>query len=195
MAEGVKAYKPFAVEHIGIALAGAKELQAAVKAGDAQGRAGGLDQVAQGLGGGRADHRRIFPRARRGDRRLARRQAGLSRDRGGAVFRQDHRDLARRPTSSSPIWPSSTSAVGAELQFHAAGPAQRRDQARLRGRREQVERRRVALRRHLASSTCRRTSRASRRSTSSCSHERAEEARRQARRAASTTRSRTSRRW
>ena len=34
LAKGVKDYKPFAVEHIGIALAGAKELQAAVKAGD-----------------------------------------------------------------------------------------------------------------------------------------------------------------
>jgi iron uptake system EfeUOB component EfeO/EfeM len=34
LAEGAKNYKPFAVEHIGKALAGAKELQAAVKAGD-----------------------------------------------------------------------------------------------------------------------------------------------------------------
>ena len=34
LADGAKAYKPFAVEHIGIALAGAKELQAAAKAGD-----------------------------------------------------------------------------------------------------------------------------------------------------------------
>jgi iron uptake system EfeUOB component EfeO/EfeM len=31
---GIKNYQPFAAEHIGIALAGAKELQAAVKAGD-----------------------------------------------------------------------------------------------------------------------------------------------------------------
>jgi len=36
MAEGIKQYKPFAVEHIGIALDGAKELQAAIKAGDAK---------------------------------------------------------------------------------------------------------------------------------------------------------------
>jgi iron uptake system component EfeO len=34
LAKGAADYKPFAVEHIGIALAGAKELQAAVKAGD-----------------------------------------------------------------------------------------------------------------------------------------------------------------
>jgi iron uptake system EfeUOB component EfeO/EfeM len=34
LADGAKAYKPFAVEHIGIALAGAKDLQAAAKAGD-----------------------------------------------------------------------------------------------------------------------------------------------------------------
>lgn len=34
LAMGAADYKPFAVEHIGIALAGAKEMQAAVKAGD-----------------------------------------------------------------------------------------------------------------------------------------------------------------
>jgi iron uptake system component EfeO len=34
LTKGAADYKPFAVEHIGIALAGAKELQAAVKAGD-----------------------------------------------------------------------------------------------------------------------------------------------------------------
>jgi iron uptake system component EfeO len=34
LSKGAADYKPFAVEHIGIALAGAKELQAAVKAGD-----------------------------------------------------------------------------------------------------------------------------------------------------------------
>ena len=34
LAAGVKNYKPYAVEHIGIALAGAKELQAAMKTGD-----------------------------------------------------------------------------------------------------------------------------------------------------------------
>ena len=34
LTDGAKAYKPFAVEHIGIALAGARELQAAVQAGD-----------------------------------------------------------------------------------------------------------------------------------------------------------------
>ncbi len=34
--KGAADYKPFAVEHIGIALAGAKELQTAVKAGDAK---------------------------------------------------------------------------------------------------------------------------------------------------------------
>ena len=34
LTDGAKNYKPFAVEHIGIALAGAKELQAAVKAGN-----------------------------------------------------------------------------------------------------------------------------------------------------------------
>ena len=34
LTDGAKAYKPFAVEHIGIALEGAKELQAAAKAGD-----------------------------------------------------------------------------------------------------------------------------------------------------------------
>ena len=34
LTDGAKAYKPFAVEHIGIALAGAKELQTAAKAGD-----------------------------------------------------------------------------------------------------------------------------------------------------------------
>ena len=36
LAKGVSNYKPFAVEHIGIALRGGKELQAAVKAGDAK---------------------------------------------------------------------------------------------------------------------------------------------------------------
>jgi iron uptake system component EfeO len=36
LAKGAANYKPFAVERIGIALAGAKELQAAVKAGDAK---------------------------------------------------------------------------------------------------------------------------------------------------------------
>jgi iron uptake system component EfeO len=36
LSKGAKDYKPFAVEHIGIALAGAKEMQAAVKAGDAK---------------------------------------------------------------------------------------------------------------------------------------------------------------
>ena len=36
LAKGASDYKPFAVEHIGIALSGAKELQAAVKAGDAK---------------------------------------------------------------------------------------------------------------------------------------------------------------
>lgn len=36
LAAGAKAYKPFAVERIGLALAGARELQAAVKAGDAK---------------------------------------------------------------------------------------------------------------------------------------------------------------
>jgi iron uptake system EfeUOB component EfeO/EfeM len=36
LAKGVKDYAPFAVEHIGMALAGAKDLQAAVKAGDAK---------------------------------------------------------------------------------------------------------------------------------------------------------------
>jgi len=36
LTKGAADYKPFAVEHIGIALAGAKELQAAVKAGDAK---------------------------------------------------------------------------------------------------------------------------------------------------------------
>ena len=34
LTDGAAAYKPYAVEHIGIALAGAKELQAAAKAGD-----------------------------------------------------------------------------------------------------------------------------------------------------------------
>src|SRR5690242_19094112 len=34
MSDGVKAYKPFVVEHIGKAIAGAKDMQAAVKAGD-----------------------------------------------------------------------------------------------------------------------------------------------------------------
>lgn len=34
MQDGVKAYKPYIVEHIGSAIAGAKELQTAVKAGD-----------------------------------------------------------------------------------------------------------------------------------------------------------------
>ena len=34
MADGVKAYKPFVVEHIGKAIAGAKEMQTAVKAGN-----------------------------------------------------------------------------------------------------------------------------------------------------------------
>ncbi len=34
LTDGAKNYKPFAVEHIGIALAGAKDMQAAVKAGD-----------------------------------------------------------------------------------------------------------------------------------------------------------------
>jgi iron uptake system EfeUOB component EfeO/EfeM len=34
MAEGVKSYKPFIVEHIGTAIAGAKAMQTAVKAGD-----------------------------------------------------------------------------------------------------------------------------------------------------------------
>ena len=37
LAKGAADYKPFAVEHIGIALAGAKEMQAAVQAGDAKG--------------------------------------------------------------------------------------------------------------------------------------------------------------
>jgi iron uptake system component EfeO len=36
LSKGAADYKPFAVEHIGIALAGAKELQAALKAGDAK---------------------------------------------------------------------------------------------------------------------------------------------------------------
>ena len=36
MNKGVQNYKPYAVEHIGIALAGAKEMQAAVKAGNAK---------------------------------------------------------------------------------------------------------------------------------------------------------------
>jgi iron uptake system EfeUOB component EfeO/EfeM len=36
LAKGAADYKPFAVEHIGIALAGAKEMQAAVQAGDAK---------------------------------------------------------------------------------------------------------------------------------------------------------------
>src|SRR6185312_16878246 len=36
LADGAKNYKPYAVEHIGKALAGAKALQAAVKAGDAK---------------------------------------------------------------------------------------------------------------------------------------------------------------
>jgi iron uptake system EfeUOB component EfeO/EfeM len=36
LAKGASDYKPFAVEHIGIAVTGAKELQAAVKAGDAK---------------------------------------------------------------------------------------------------------------------------------------------------------------
>jgi len=36
LAKGSADYKPFAVEHIGIALAGAKEMQTAVKAGDAK---------------------------------------------------------------------------------------------------------------------------------------------------------------
>jgi iron uptake system EfeUOB component EfeO/EfeM len=36
LTKGAQDYKPFAVEHIGKALAGAKELQAAVKAGDAK---------------------------------------------------------------------------------------------------------------------------------------------------------------
>jgi iron uptake system EfeUOB component EfeO/EfeM len=34
MAEGIKSYKPFIVEHIGQAIAGAREMQAAVKAGN-----------------------------------------------------------------------------------------------------------------------------------------------------------------
>lgn len=34
MQDGIKAYKPYIVEHIGAAIAGAKEMQAAVKAGD-----------------------------------------------------------------------------------------------------------------------------------------------------------------
>jgi iron uptake system component EfeO len=36
LAAGLKNYKPFVVEHVGIALDGAKQLQAAVKAGDAK---------------------------------------------------------------------------------------------------------------------------------------------------------------
>jgi iron uptake system EfeUOB component EfeO/EfeM len=36
LSEGAKSFKPFVVEHIGIALAGAKKLQTAVKAGDAK---------------------------------------------------------------------------------------------------------------------------------------------------------------
>lgn len=36
LSKGAQNYKPYIVEHIGIALAGAKELQAAVKAGDAK---------------------------------------------------------------------------------------------------------------------------------------------------------------
>ena len=34
MKDGVKSYKPFVVEHIGKAIAGAKEMQSAVKAGN-----------------------------------------------------------------------------------------------------------------------------------------------------------------
>jgi len=36
LSDGAKNYKPYVVEHIGIALAGARKLQAAVKAGDAK---------------------------------------------------------------------------------------------------------------------------------------------------------------
>ena len=149
LAKGAKDYKPFAVERIEIALDRRQGTAGRGEGRRRQGGAGGLDQVAQRLGSGRADHRRILPQARRGDRCLARRQAGLSRDRGRAVCRQARRgrragrqlvaDLDRIPQAGE----------RARLQVHPAGPAQRRHQARLRNRRKQIQGRRIALCRHL----------------------------------------------
>ncbi len=49
LAKGAKDFKPFAVEHIQIALAGAKELQAAVKAGDVKAAQAAWIKSRQGL--------------------------------------------------------------------------------------------------------------------------------------------------
>ena len=149
LAKGVKDYKPFAVERI--------EHRAERRQGHAgrgegrrrQGGASGLDQVAQGLGSGRADHRRILRQARRGDRCLARRQAGLSRHRGRAVCRQAGRGCRADRQAGRRSRRIPQAGQRAEFQFHPAGPAQRRHQARLRNRRKQIQGRRIALCRHL----------------------------------------------
>ena len=52
MAEGVKSYKPFVVKHIGQAIAGAKDMQAAVKVGVPAPRVRAVLDLSDGLAAG-----------------------------------------------------------------------------------------------------------------------------------------------
>ena len=88
LATGAANYKPYAVEHIGNALAGAKELQAAVKADDVKAAQAAWIKSRKGWEAAEPITGEFFAKLDEVDRRLAGRQARLSRDRGGAVCRQ-----------------------------------------------------------------------------------------------------------
>ena len=183
LTKGAANYKPYAVEHIGKALAGAKELQAAVKAGDAKAAQAAWIKSRKGWEAIEPITGEFFRQARRSDRRLAGRQAGLSRDRGGAVCRQARRDSAQPVdglvANLDRIRKAAERARASSSRRRACSTAPPSSPTR------SARTNRRAASRHMPaprSSTCRRTSKASRRSTSWCSRT-PEEERRQARQA------------
>jgi len=87
--------------HIGIKRSpDAKDLQSAVKAGDVKARSG-LDQVTQGLGSGRADHRRFFAKLDEAIDAWPDAKRAITRSRR-RFLRKARRDQAGRSTDWSP---------------------------------------------------------------------------------------------
>ena len=149
LAKGASDYKPFAVEHIGIALSGAKELQAAVKAGDAKAAQAAWIKSRKGWEAIEPITGEFFPKldeainswpdAKQGYHAV---EAAVFAGKLGEVGAPVDRLVADLAEFEKQL-----SAPG--FKFDAAGSAQRRHQTRLRDRRKQIQGRGIALRRHL----------------------------------------------
>ncbi len=171
LSEGAAHYKPFAVEHIGKAIAGAKELQAAVKAGDVKKAQAAWIKSRKGWEAiepitgefsatrrGRSTPGRTPSRAITRSRRRCSPASSTELDKPvDALVANLTKFEKQREREGLPVQP--------------AGPAQRHHQPCLRGRRRTSPRAASRPMPAPRSSTCRKTSRASKRSTSWCSRE------------------------